>query len=367
MKNFIFLIFLALSAFDSFSQNDSLLTFIFVPHPRSEEKIRQSTLSGIEKIDFSRFDMVLLGGDLTYYTSRDRTVMNYCDSLFDLGSSSTLWSLGNHDVSGGSRTLIKEYTGRESYYTCHRNGITFLVLDTELAAQGFTSTFILGNQLQMVQNVCDTISESRYLILLHHRFLWMINNEYFINKLDSVAASSKSLDTTNFYAGIYPLLKKVKANGTEVICLGGDKSDINISYSPEDSITFYASRMTTYFNDSVNNVVLLNFNLNNNMMTCEFVSLAELNKDDHSTSSEDIVSKTPESISMYPNPVTGHFRISGIEGKALLLISDLNGRLLISEEVSGNDEVSSGSLPPGIYILKIVADNKISVRKILKQ
>jgi predicted MPP superfamily phosphohydrolase len=175
MKRIVLLVLLIVSGINSFSQKDSVLKFIFVPHPRTEDKVKQTVLSGIEKIDFSKFDMIMLGGDLTYSTSKDRIALAYCDSLFNLGSPNTLWSFGNHDVQSGNRSLIKEYTGRESYYSYNRDNITFLVLDTELNANGFSSTYISGNQLQMIKNVCDTISKSGYLIILHSRFMWMIN------------------------------------------------------------------------------------------------------------------------------------------------------------------------------------------------
>jgi len=42
----------------------------------------------------------------------------------------------------------------------------------------------------MIQQVCDTISHSHYLILLHHRLLWMIGNDYFDPLIDSVGQST---------------------------------------------------------------------------------------------------------------------------------------------------------------------------------
>jgi hypothetical protein len=209
MKLLTILIIFTISSTGLFSQNDSVLEFIFVPHPRSEDQVHQSVYPGIAGIDFTKYDVIMLGGDITYSTSKDSETLAYCDNLFNIGSPNTLWSLGNHDVQSGHRDLIKKFTGRESYYSYSRDGITFIVLDTELDANSFSSTFIEGNQLQMVREVCDTITDSRYLILLHHRFLWMINSDYFKTRLtDSIAASSRSMDTTNFYSDIYPLLQK---------------------------------------------------------------------------------------------------------------------------------------------------------------
>jgi len=142
-------------------QVNSDLKFIFVPHPRSEDKVHQSVLKEIEKINFSLYDMVLLGGDITYYTSISRVSMNYCDSLFNLDSPNTLWTMGNHDLNNPS--LIAEYTKRPRFYSYYRDSICFVVLDTEQNANGFTSSYILGNQLKML----DYLRESKLSSLLN--------------------------------------------------------------------------------------------------------------------------------------------------------------------------------------------------------
>ncbi len=111
---FAYLLVLGISL-NAYSQTGSNLKLISVPHPRSENRTVQSVLPTIEKIDFSLYDMTLLGGDLTYYTSISRTSMDYLGKLFDLKSPNTLWAMGNHDLN--SRSLIQEYTGRPPYYT----------------------------------------------------------------------------------------------------------------------------------------------------------------------------------------------------------------------------------------------------------
>src|SRR5512133_495169 len=272
----LFFLLLFISTESVFSQSDGITRYIFIPHLRSENKVIQSVLPSIEKIDFSKFEMILLGGDLTWYTSINRVSMDYCDSLFHIGSPNTLWTFGNHDLN--SRILISEYTGRPGHYACQKDGITFVVLDTELDATGFSSSFILGGQLQMLKTVCDSISRSHFLIVLHHRLLWMIGNEDFNGRIDSVGESTRQLDTTNFYQDVFSLLQKVKNKGIQVICLGGDKSKINMVYSPEDSIIFYAGTMAPEYPDSINNVLILNHDINNQTLSTEYVSLTKIEK-----------------------------------------------------------------------------------------
>jgi len=343
MKLLTILIIFTISFTDLFSQNDSVLKFIFVPHPRSDDQVNQSVHSGIAKIDFTKYDVKMLGGDITYDTGKDNATLAYCDNLFDLGSPNTLWCFGNHDVQSGHRSLIKKFTGRESYYSYSRDGITFIVLDTELDANAFSSTFIEGNQLQMVKDVCDSITDSRYLILLHHRFMWMINNDYFKSRLtDSIAASSRSMDTTNFYSDIYPLLQKVKNKGTQVLVLGGDKSKINVAYSPEDSITFYAVRLATDIPDNINNVIVLNYSLQNKELTCNFVPLTEI-----TTSVSQESSQLPEIFYLnqnYPNPFNPSTKIRfGIPEYSTVHLTIFN---ILGKQVA---EIAKGEFSPGVY------------------
>ena len=373
MKPVIIFVMIVISGIDLFPQNDSVLNFIFVPHPRSEDQVNQSIYQGIAKIDFTKYDMIMLGGDLTYSTSKDSATLAYCDNLFNLGSPNTLWSLGNHDVQSGHRALIKEFTGRESFYSYERNGVTFIVLDTELDADGFSNTFIKDDQLQMVKNMCDSIAEPGFLILPHHRFMWMINNEYFKTKLtDSIAASSRSMDTTNFYSDIYPLLREVKNRGIQVLVFSGDKSKINIEYSPEDSITFYAARMADDLPDSMNNVIILNYNLQNKEITCNFVSLEEM-----ITSVAQEPSHLPERFVLnqnYPNPFNPNTTISFSLSSQLfvsLKVFDLIGRevaSLISQELSAGThsiQWNAEGLTSGVYFYRLQTDKSTEMKKLV--
>jgi len=362
MKRIVLFLILFLSGISCFSQSDTILKFIFVPHPRTENKVKQTVLPGIEKIDFSKYDVTLIGGDVTYSTSKDRTSMNYCDSLFHLGSPNTLWSLGNHDVQSGNRSLLKEYTGRESFYTYSRNNITFMVLDAELDVHS-SSTFISGNQLQMVKNVCDTISRSSYLILLHSRLMWMINNEYFKPKMDSIAATSNCLDTTNFYSEVYPLLQKTANKGVQVICLGGDKSLINVQCTAEKGITFYTARMTPTNPDSINNVVIFTYNQQKQTITSDFVALSRI--DDYNKTG--LSYQTKKAITLFQNPSTDYFQVTGMDGLSMLTLLNINGQIIFTKRITDKDQVSLKSLPQGIYIAKIKTLSGTSCLKILRR
>jgi hypothetical protein len=368
MKKVLLFIFLVVIACSSFAQSDSVLNLIFVPHPRSESKLPETVLPAIEKIDFSRYDMVLLGGDLTWSVSTSRTWMDYCDGLFNLGSPNTLWTMGNHDIN--NRPLIKEYTGREAYYSYYRDSITFVVLDTERASSGFTSTYIINSQLTMLRNVCDTISDSRYLVVLHSRLIWMIGNKDFSTRLDSVAESTKQLDTTNFYQDVFPLLQKVKAKGIKVLCLGGDKSKINIDYSPEDSITFLTSTMAPEFADSVNDVMIFNYKKADNTMSWKFVRLDKVEKKTQNPLMLKQIQSNGISLRIWPTQGSGQMNIfaeSAGDQMAMINIYTMQGKKIRSIRVKTNEIESISISTPGIYIVNASISDDMITRKIVIQ
>jgi hypothetical protein len=346
------------------AQSDTTVKYIFVPHPRSDNQNHQSVQPAIEKINFDLYRMILLGGDLTYYTSINRTSLDYCDSLFDLGSPNTLWTFGNHDVS--NRTLIAEYTGRPDYYTYSFDNITFIVLDTELDANGFVSSHISGDQLEMVRQVCDTVVHSEYLVLLHHRLLWMIGDDFFSQKIDSVGESTRQLDTSNFNSVVFPLLQQVKNRGVRVLCLGGDKAKIIIQYSPEDSITYIASTMGPEFSDSVNHVVILSHDLMSRELTWEFVPLCNVEKNP-------VVVGLNPSVSVADNfivscdPVTGIVILSNNSetyGKGFYKVFNLSGQLLYAGSIGMHEQKEISLTQRGMYLLVLGDGRSVAIRKI---
>lgn len=372
MKHVLLLVILTISGLSLFSQNESLSKIIFIPHPRTEDKTNQSVNAGIAKIDFSKYGVKMLGGDLTYSTSEDSATLAYCDSIFDLDNLNTLWSFGNHDVESGNRSLIKEFTGRDSYYTYTRNKITFMVLDCELDAESFSATYIKDDQLQMVKNVCDTISDSNFLVLLHSRYIWMINNDYFTDKLDSVAASSKSMDTTNFYSEIYPLLQEVKSRGIQIHVFGGDKSLINVTYSKEDSITFHAARMSNTYVDSVNNVIVIDYNEQNKTMTCNFVTLTDINNaEDEDTTivvSSSVLSgdQALKIASAGSKTITIQVQ-SSTNIKTVIKLYTITGALCQTISCNSNETSEVSVNQPGIYIARATIGTSTLVKKFVIQ
>jgi hypothetical protein len=59
-----------------------------------------------------------------------------------------------------------------------------------------------------------------------------------------------------------------------------------------------------------------------------------------------------DNITIYPNPVINNFNISGLSAPQTLQLFDLNGKLILSQQVD-NGTVPASFLQTGIYILKI--------------
>jgi len=241
--------------------------FIFIGHPRTSDQINQSMLSSVERIDYSRFSMTLLGGDLTLNSTSNKA-LSYLDSILDISSPNTLFALGNHDF---PNPLLDSFTGRDSYYAYYRNGLTYLVLNTEDDPGN-----ISNDQIDLIKEVTDTISQSSHLIILHHRILWMIGNNDLNSLLSLVGGSTRDISSTNFYSDVYPLLVKVEDKGVDVICLAGDRTNINIDYITNDSVQFIATGMKPAHPDSTNYVVIFQHNIKHRSLDWNFCSLNEL-------------------------------------------------------------------------------------------
>ncbi len=89
-----------------------------------------------------------------------------------------------------------------------------------------------------------------------------------------------------------------------------------------------------------------------------------------SAKTNDIISSTPElkneKINLFPNPVSDWINIKGDLNQ--FQIFSLNGQLLFSEEIYGkNNRIDLSFLNPGIYIVKLIDDEEITVRKIIKK
>jgi len=216
--------------------------YIHVAHTRIFDTVNQVIDPRMEKINYGQFDMVLLGGDLCEETTKSYSTLEYLDPIFDLDSPTTLWALGNHD--NANLEYIEKATQRPYFYSTHQNGITFIVLYTQEKEDWICT--ITGKQLELIQNVTDTIQESSHLVVMTHKLIW-IKDHPNMKEHQGVKPydwSCNYMITRNgWQTEIAPLLQKVENRGIEVIALAGDIGNAvrEFEVKSDDGIDYLAS------------------------------------------------------------------------------------------------------------------------------
>ncbi len=229
--------------------------------------------AGFYDIDFSKYELICHGGDIDESSSKSDAIFSDWNEIFNFDSERTLLSIGNHDTY--DRDLIEQYTNRPSYFTYHFNNITFLVLDTHLSESN-----IYGEQLDLFNNICDTISSSSSLVILTHLLFWMPGNAELAPQIDSIANGKFGTcyyctKTNNFYDDLYPRLVEVKNNGVQVLCIAGDlgKNVNEFEHKTEDDIFFLASGLDIPDPDAIPQVLLLQVNPQTNALDWQFETI----------------------------------------------------------------------------------------------
>ena len=205
----------------------------------------------LEDLDRDYYDQIWLGGDLCAATTSDQSTLDYLDAIFDLGSPNTHWALGNHDVSDGNIHWITEKTKRPTFYTTSFNGISLLVLNTNLAPNGVYDTLLMNEQYELIQSVCDTINQSSHLIILSHAVAW--NGIGRVEHVSDAANAEFSYllyriaPDKRYHDGIYPMLQEVAARGIQVINIAGDFGQKATEFEAvtDDGIYFIGSGITS--------------------------------------------------------------------------------------------------------------------------
>ena len=79
-----------------------------------------------------------------------------------------------------------------------------------------------------------------------------------------------------------------------------------------------------------------------------------------------ITSQMEENIRIFPNPAKDGFSISGLKDQATICITDLNGRLLLTKQISGRETIPVSSLSSGLYFIKVITDAGTIKKKLVK-
>lgn len=251
---------------------ETIQRYLHIAHTRTNTN--PTIDSTVEKVDFSKYNMLWLGGDLAKSSSIDDSSMAYLESIFNVKSETTLWSLGNHDYSSLER--VKRFTKRPAYYAYQKNGLSMVVLDTQDSLSN-----LVGAQKELLFDILDTIKESSHLILLHHKLIWMSGNASLEPEANSISNGGLGdcfhcINLNNFYTEIYPALVKVRERGVEVVCIGGDIGFKQNEFEHEtaEGIYFLASGIDS--EKESNKALLFEHDLTNRSLDWSFQAIENL-------------------------------------------------------------------------------------------
>lgn len=273
----LLIVYFGLISLNLFGQSDSV-NLIFIGHCYQPYTAGDKVDFRLEEFDFSEFDGIWLGGDVCSEAMLNYSTLQYIDTLFDLGSVNTHWALGNHDARNGNWEWYEEFTGRKTYYSCSNNGITRIVMNSNLLPTDCES---LNDQFKMIIDVCDTISESSDLVLLMHHGLWRDvpglppPGSYAQSDLVFWNANCDSVNT-QFVDVIYPKLLEVKNKGISVSCILGDMGATKKKFDlfSSDSIRFLGCGL--YHNSPDDQVLIIKKESINTACTMQFHNLDSL-------------------------------------------------------------------------------------------
>ena len=265
--------FILLTILNSCQQSESV-SFLAIGHTRQAESNNpEKVLASVEKINFQKYDALLLGGDLVLESTKDKAQLNYLNQVFNLQSPNTMWAMGNHDYRDHPE-LVQALINRPTFYAHKKDDVTFLVIDTQLDSCNMT-----GAQLQLFQKTISQLEKGNQLIMLHHKLIWMPDHPSLDSKTHAttngmVGDCFYCLMKNNFYKDIYPQLKKLEQKVDDVFLISGDiGSKVNqFEYETEDGIVFLATGLEDGRADK--QVLILNYD--GNSMTWKFQSLASV-------------------------------------------------------------------------------------------
>ena len=250
----------------------------------------------LETIDYSKYKGLWLGGDMCSETTKERATLEYLDDLFDLDSEDTHWAVGNHDVRNGNIDWIREFTGRDLYYTHTKDGLTIVVLDTNMGlieGRGASCEDRIA-QTQFFENLLDTIQFSSHLVILGHWAIWGgVKPEMHCYSFANACAPYFEFlcddPASKFPNLMYEKMVAVEQKGVEVLFVTGDGGIYSKQYhfQTEEGIDFLISGLystldrdnpptNVQVNLNPDSVLIFNHLVEEQRLDWKFVNLDEL-------------------------------------------------------------------------------------------
>ncbi len=318
-----------------------------------------------EKFDYirnrSEIQLGFLTGDIVWQSSAE----DWDEVDVDINSLGipVFFAAGNHDL--GDLDLYESRYG-DTYYSFIQNNDLFLVLNPNLdhwnisADQIVFIRKILDEQAAFVDNV---------FVFFHQMLWWTPYNIYRDLKSNSLEGRAFEI---NFWSDVEPLFK---ALNNQVYMFAGDigagswASDV--AYDQYENISFIASGMGEGVGD---NFVVVNIHTDKSI-SYDLICLNDPDPDclgqliDYKLSTGILEINELEEIKLYPNPVTDWLTIeSSFRSDWKIELFDLTGHQIHHAAYTGSDhpQIFLGSLPKGIYFLKIRSERTSGNWKIIR-
>lgn len=249
-------------------------SYIYLSHTRTASN--DSIYKALYSVDFAKYDMTLLGGDLAMNSFATNMVISHLDGIFDLKNPNTLWSVGNHDKT--SAKYFHTLTGKSKYHLYQRDDITFITLDSQDSLSS-----IVGSQKDFLFTALDTISTSS-VVLMSHKLIFMNDHPILDSKIHKVCNANKGdcyhcHNPNNFQDEVYPKLLELRNKGVQVIWVGGDLGYKKTSFEfiDEEGVVFLGNGLW-YKNED--NKALVFSKKPNEPLTYQFKPVGDLYKNE---------------------------------------------------------------------------------------
>lgn len=241
-------------------------------------------------------------------------------------------------------------------------GLTYNLTDNQYYAYNYNQKRVI--QISPLTGIQTTICNFNYISSYNSQqpaFDYNNNNYLFpfypgSNKLAIINVNNGNIDTIDFHSFSYqlffggrnPLLKRVNSY------LLGSYSD-NYTWYLNGNIIMDSISQTFY--PTMDGYYKISTNIGNNTYFSNEIYL--------SVSS---INEVNQNCTIKPNPAINNLIITTPYRDLMISIYNINGKQLLNQELKGNEnEINISSFSKGIYILKIITDNGIGIKKFIKE
>lgn len=283
---------LTIFSLNSCTKDNTTKAYIFIGHCYDWNGRGKKVDDRIEAINIREYDEVWLGGDICSETSSKVSTLQYLDDIFQISKNTTLWAVGNHDIRSKKYERISKVTGRKLYYAQTDNGITKLVINTNIEHPVFKENCdYREKQFVFINQVLDTVVHSSHLVLLMHHIVWEDVEEDMGAREAANAASAwvkfSCQPKSWFRLSIYPKLKEIQKKGVQVVVISGDGGQKSKQYffKAPNGIEFYISginnscdfennpKLEKRFNTNPDSILIFRHDIKKKTLTGKFVPL----------------------------------------------------------------------------------------------